>query len=453
MLGPMRSSIAGLVLLVVCLLAASAHARKTAELPRARWERLLRRLGREVARLRGSRLRPPKLELISRAQLKAQLATRLDRSMTPAELAAEEAVLKQLGLLPTKASYRAAVLALLAEQVAGSYDPRRKVLTIPRWLSPETQRSALVHELCHALQDQHLRLSHFTRPFKQDSDRRLARLALIEGECMGLMLEHALRKTGSNLSNAGALVDALLARGGPYAESSRLAQAPPFLRHTLLFPYQAGLRYVQRLRHRNSWAVVSLLYRRPPETTERILHPGRRAKRREVRVQARKLPALAGWRRIKLDTWGEALLAATLEPTLAREAAARAAEGWGGDRLAAYVPKDPSAAAKAKAAKAVRLPPPIVVHMIALDTEIDAQELENAELRVLQARFGATPAAAENTTANVYVYQMPGGREASLQRYRKVVLLIVGAPAALRAQLQREVWSRWSVGGRHLRPR
>lgn len=451
MLGSMRSPFT-VALLVVSLLAPDAWARK-AEPSRAQWEQLLRRLGREVARLRGSRLRPPKLELISRAQLKAQLAARLDRSMTPDELAAEDAVLKQLGLLPAKASYRDTVLALLGEQVAGSYDPRRKVLTIPRWLAPKTQRSALVHELCHALQDQHLRLAHFTRPFKQDSDRRLARLALIEGECMGLMLEHALRKTGSNLSNAGALVDALLARGGPYAESSRLAKAPPFLRHALLFPYQAGLRYVQRLRHRNSWAVVSMLYRRPPETTERVLHPGRRAKRREVRVQARKLPALAGWQRIKLDTWGEALLAATLEPTLAREAAARAAEGWGGDRLAAYVPKDLSAAPKAKAAKAVRLPPPIVVHMIALDTEIDAQELENAELRVLQARFGAAPPAAVSTSPKVHVYQMPGGREASLQRYRKVVLLIVGAPDTLRPQLQREVWARWSVGGHRLRPR
>jgi hypothetical protein len=158
-----------------------------------------KQLVKVVSRLRGLKVRRSvAMGVMTRDQILAELEKRLSEEYTEDEIAAESDVLKRLGLLPRDADYKRTILELLTDQVAGFYNPLTKRLNIAAWLPLVLQRPALAHEICHALQDQHFRLKRFTRPTKDDSDRQLARAALVEGDCTGLMLEYVLVPMGVN---------------------------------------------------------------------------------------------------------------------------------------------------------------------------------------------------------------------------------------------------------------
>ena len=110
---------------------------------------------------------------------------------------------------------------------------------------------------------------------------------------------------------------------------------PPFVTAQLLFPYQRGQEFVQRLIEAGGgrWTLVDAAYRsHPPASTEQILHPDKYLRFEEPdRVRLRAGDVLGpGWRRRSAACWGEwetgQLLAA------GGGAAQRAAAGWGGDR-------------------------------------------------------------------------------------------------------------------------
>src|SRR5262249_25563569 len=109
------------------------------------------------------------------------------------EVRVESGMLKRLGLLPEGTDYEQTLLDMLAEQVAGFYDPYAHTLYIADWLPIEMQRPALAHEIEHALQDQHFDLQKYSAPLKEDGDRQLARSAVVEGDGTAVMLEYARR--------------------------------------------------------------------------------------------------------------------------------------------------------------------------------------------------------------------------------------------------------------------
>ena len=81
---------------------------------------------------------------------------------------------------PVIFEYRSFIIKLLAEQVAGYYDPKGQEFHIADWLELETQKPVMAHELTHALQDQHFNLRRFEKWPDGDSDAELAAHALIE---------------------------------------------------------------------------------------------------------------------------------------------------------------------------------------------------------------------------------------------------------------------------------
>src|SRR5215831_7784750 len=95
---------------------------------------------------------------------------------------AEEVTLKKLGLAPPDFQYRALMLRVLTEQVAGYYDPKVQTFHLADWVDVDGQRPIMAHELTHALQDQHFNLRRFEHWPKGDSDAELAAHALIEGD-------------------------------------------------------------------------------------------------------------------------------------------------------------------------------------------------------------------------------------------------------------------------------
>src|SRR5208283_3861843 len=97
----------------------------------------------------------------------------------------------------------------LTEQAAAFYDFHKKKLFVIDSRNGLDERSALVHELAHALADQHFHLARFMGHGSQNDDSALARLAVMEGQATWLMSEYLARRTGRSLKNSPELVKAM----------------------------------------------------------------------------------------------------------------------------------------------------------------------------------------------------------------------------------------------------
>jgi hypothetical protein len=396
-----------------------------------------RQIERKTSQLRGLRVRRPiTMGVLSRQQILLRVERKLAKEYTAEEVRDESALLKRLGLLPPSMDYRATLLEVLKEQVAGYYDPVEAKLHLADWISIPLQEIALSHEICHGLQDQHFGLKRFTKPIKENSDQQLAQAALVEGDCTGVIIEYSLAPQGLDLGSVGAAVDQLAKQVLTSGGSPRIKAAPRFLRDTLLFPYLGGLSLIQRVRAKYPWATVSKMFQRPPESTEQVLHPEKYwTSEHPVPIRTRPLPALAAYTRTRQDVLGELQLSIYLSQGVSDDVAARAAAGWGGDVLQSF--------------RQDRDALPLVVHLTTWDSEADALEFANAQRHVLVAqKLKAQPRATEERRLTIYGGK--GGEEWSVERRRQHVLVLHAAPATLRAALQQEVWDHWRVGGRKI---
>jgi hypothetical protein len=175
-------------------------------------------------------LRPVQSSTQSRAEIEQMLIKNLNENTTPAQLHAAEVTLKKLGLAPADFQYRALMIRLLTEQVAGYYDPKSREFHLADWIDLDGQKPIMAHELTHALQDQHFNLRRFEHWPKGDSDAELAAHALIEGDATLAMALYV----ANNPLRALAFLKSLEASG---LKSEELDKAPRALRETLLFPY------------------------------------------------------------------------------------------------------------------------------------------------------------------------------------------------------------------------
>src|SRR5206468_8281527 len=106
------------------------------------------------------------------------------------------------------------------------------------------------------------------------------------------------------------------------------------------FTHVTGLLFAARARAHHPWSAVDALWTDPPSSTEEILHPEKyESCQGQVAVEPSVLPALPGLGRPgTTDVAGELVVRTWLGTAWAPEVAARAAAGWGGDRVALYGP-------------------------------------------------------------------------------------------------------------------
>lgn len=252
-------------------------------------------------------------------------------------LADQSRLFVHLGLLPAGSSLEQMELDLQAGQVIGFYDPDSKGLYV---LSESggvgaVEKITFSHEYTHALQDQNFGLDTLAIDTPDQSDRDLARTALPEGDATMLMTQWSVKYMS--------LVDLIQVAGSSLSgpQTDQLANAPPILRETLLFPYEDGLNFVQGIFDKGGWAAVDQLYADPPDSTSQILHPELYAG--GVKPVALAVPAvpssLAGWKLTMQDTLGELELRIWLEgigSTGASNSPAAAVSSWAGDRVGLY---------------------------------------------------------------------------------------------------------------------
>jgi len=211
-------------------------------------------------------LRPVQSSTQSRPEIERMLMKNLDEDTTPAQMHAAEVTLKKLGLAPPDFQYRALLLRVLTEQVAGYYEPKTSEFHLADWIDLDGQRPVMAHELTHALQDQHFKLRRFEHWPKGDSDAELAVHALIEGDATLAMALYV----ANNPLRALLFLKSL---GSTGMVSQELDKAPRALRETLLFPYQQGTDWTRSLYKQTGWDRVSKAFTDLPQSTEQILHP------------------------------------------------------------------------------------------------------------------------------------------------------------------------------------
>ncbi len=122
-------------------------------------------------------------------------------------------------------------------------------------------RSTLVHELVHALQDQQFGIARAT----ETRDERLAWNGLIEGEANYLM-----QRYDADCGAAFECVDVPTEGRGPASESLNMG-----LYLTTFLPYSDGPTFVDDLHQRGGWDAVDRAYEEPPTSTAQIIHPER----------------------------------------------------------------------------------------------------------------------------------------------------------------------------------
>ncbi len=297
-------------------------------------------------------LRPVQSSTQSRAEIERAIIRNLDEDTSPNDLHASEVMLKKLGLAPPDFAYRALMIRLLAEQVAGYYEPKTQQFHLADWIDIDGQRPIMAHELTHALQDQHFNLRRFEHWPKGESDAELAAHALIEGDATLAMALYV----ASNPFRALAFLKSMGATG---IATEELDKAPRAVRETLLFPYQEGLNWTRALYKDGGWKAVSDAFSTLPQSTEQVLHADKYlAHEAPVKVTLPDLASLlnaaersresgagsrmvgvpaAGWRRIASDVNGEWSFYLILDQFLKSPGdSRRAAAGWAGDRFALY---------------------------------------------------------------------------------------------------------------------
>jgi hypothetical protein len=278
---------------------------------------------------------PVQGRLISKTEVERFVAQEIDAETPKDVLAATEALLDGLGLVPPGFDYRASVIDLMTSQLLGFYDPKRKTFFVGGDLSGDEADVTLWHELVHALQDQHYDLSHLTEWQPDRGDSQSAVHGLAEGDATSAMLDALLKPRGSTaLEVPESLMQAQTVLG------SAALSAPPVLVRSLLAPYVDGLAFTNYLRRRGGFAMVDQAWGAPPVSTEQLLHPEKFLAQEPPQVVAIPTPPPGGLQERFHDVMGEQTLRLFFEEWLPARTAATSATDWGGDRLAAYSDED-----------------------------------------------------------------------------------------------------------------
>lgn len=315
--------------------------------------------------------------------VKQKLIDSFREELPPEVLRPVETALKAFGFIPESLDLVKFFPELLTSQVAGYYDPERHYLALvqreglalgaglPDDAAKRADEAVLVHELTHAIQDQHYHLETFTssRPL-DDSD--VARVAVIEGDATLVMMDFFMQTSLEKMPGIEQSMESLLGDPGALMEApgvpgaAELGSAPAWFRDTLLFSYFQGFQFCLSARLTGGQALLDKAFSTdPPRSTEQILHPEKWHTKRDdpVAVAWPDLP-LPGWTKAAEGQLGE-LSVRTLLWDVARQKedrAVKAAAGWGGDRFTVYEKEGRR----------------LLVWISEWDTEADARELQGA---------------------------------------------------------------------------
>ncbi len=342
----------------------------------------LEAIAEEVEQLRGLDTDVPlALAFMTSQELRDWLTEELADEYPPEEVRRDVLVFVALELLPPDFDLYALLLDLYTEQVAGFYDNDADTMTV---VDDQTGLDALdkitfAHEYVHDLQDQLLGLDEL-QTFRETTDNEdaiRAVTALIEGDAQMVTVLYLLNH-----------LDELDPSALDGIQTDVFDAAPAVLRAELIFPYMAGLAFVQTINRQGGWDAVNDAYAAPPQSTEQILHPEKYLSgETPVAVSLPPLTSTLGtdWHLVKENTLGEFMLHLYLNVYLPDRSASSASAGWGGDRFALY--EQPATGET------------LLLIVTTWDSETEAAEFASAYGAFAEEKYGGAAAAKDTTGA------------------------------------------------------
>lgn len=233
-----------------------------------------------------------------------------------------------IGVIPAGTSIRDALLAFQTGQVVGFYNPANgKLVYIGDTELSLTERFILAHELTHAIDDQHFGLGRIDPiAARCDDEAFAAALGAVEGSAQFFATQVIVRfpqeaTGGDSGGDVGSLDD-----------------VPKFIVDLELWPYTAGMAFIQRLQEDGGTERVNQALETFPVSTEQIIHPERWPNDVPQPVDVPDLGSElgVGWTDLDVMTAGELWIQLMLGLRLESDQASAAAAGWDGGLYRAW---------------------------------------------------------------------------------------------------------------------
>ncbi|MGE0732152.1 MAG: hypothetical protein AB7O92_34120 [Acidimicrobiia bacterium] len=232
--------------------------------------------------------------------------------------------LRALGLVSGDVDLLASAGSLSAEGVVAFYDPVAERITAPDVELDARQRSILVHELTHVLQDQHFQLDVLQQQAAAPDTLR----ALAEGDAGRIEARYLASLPAEEQA-------AVQARNDADYESYRdaIAQIPPALDAFQAAPYVLGAGMVNTLVDLGGQQAIDATFVHPPVSDEALIDPSHYRGNGTV-VPVSRPTVVAGETVLDEGSLGPLMLYLMLANSTDVATAINGAYGWGGD---AYV--------------------------------------------------------------------------------------------------------------------
>jgi Zn-dependent peptidase ImmA (M78 family) len=216
-------------------------------------------------------LRPIARDVLTREDINTLISSRLAEDAADDSLHDEELFLELFGFVDKRFDLAKEVVNTLTEQATALYDYQTKTLYLSTWTPQAMQEYALVHELAHALADQHYDLGKYVGKSKS-ADGDLARSAVIEGQASWVMTEWVMQQSGRSMRENGQLAAAAAgASRFEVAEFPVFSSQPLYLREAMLFPYTQGMIFQQAVLDKYGDEGFEEVFRHPPVSTQHVL--------------------------------------------------------------------------------------------------------------------------------------------------------------------------------------
>jgi hypothetical protein len=312
----------------------------------------------------------PTITLLDQAAFTERVSTDLRANLAEEDLTTDEALLKLLGMLEPDDDLESMFVELYTEQFAGFYDLESKELVVPVAADGITplQSTAIVHELVHALTDQHFDVNEELerRIDEGNDDDAFVMLALIEGDATYQQL--LFLESMSPEDAADAAIEVLS------FDSVVLDAMPQWMQRNLGFPYEKGLTFVGQIMATAGLKGVDDAYKAPPISTEQILDPNKYLRSEQPETVPPLTVDLPGWVMAEESMFGEWWIQLILTEAVPPGAVTQAAAGWGNDTYRFFTRGSDSAIAWSYQG----------------ETETDAEDLTDAMIAHVKSVMGAT---------------------------------------------------------------
>ncbi len=388
-----------------------------------------------------------------RETLRKKMEEDFATEMPPERMEEIQKTLVKFCLVPKDFPLEKFMIDLMTEQIGGFYDPESKELYVVKrqeeeedagpeaaamkMLGVTNRKIVLVHELTHAMQDQHFDLLTMPRsdPDMEDhnDDTVSAVQALFEGEATYVMYAWMYSKMRVNIDDVPDI--AKMMEDGAKEEMEKkvgnlMSKAPVFIRESLMFPYVQGFKFFLELKKNGGWEAVTGAYSDLPASTEQILSPKKffgELRDYPTLVNLPELKPLLGeeWKELDYNVVGQFVIDILLREFFKPSKSLRnVAKGWDGDSYRIFDNKE--------AGKV------LVVWYSTWDEERDSKQFFEKYCELIPKKYKDTESV--KTEETLKTWKSPEGLM-SVELRGKDVLVVESAPTAeLLDKMAETVW-------------